>query len=114
MSASALTATLESSSDVGQGILAVFSIAWAAGDYVTTGNTVSLQIAGVKTNKPPLAVISCRSSIGNVTPQYVKGTTLANGKLKLWASANTEYTAGALAAGQAAEVTKLTVLLPKG
>lgn len=115
MADSALTATLVSSFDNGQAIQAKFSIATGAGNYVSGGNTVSLQVAGVKTNKAPLEIVSIHSTNGNPMPVFVKGTTLANGKLKMFTTTpGTELTgAAAMPAVWVADVVKLTVLLSK-
>ena len=113
MSTSAITVTITKVTDLPDELKIEGTIAMAAGDYVSGGFTIPFTSPKVKSSKVPSMVL-LQSAAGNPQPVYVPGASRDVGKMKLWASANTEFSAGALSAAWVADAVKFVAFFQKG
>lgn len=82
--------------DLGHKIFVIFSVV-ASANYAATGDTLNFNDQKIKSRQIP-DFVSIRGNNG-YTYEYVRGTTIANGKMKVSTTANTELAAGAYPAG---------------
>lgn len=104
MADSAVTFTPANSLTMGNvyRVTGTLAVGAAPGTYTAGGITMSFLQSAVKATRLPLWVdITGQNGYEYV---YVPGTTLANGKLKILTTANTEVTAGAMPATVSGDV----------
>lgn len=88
----------------------------AGGDVVDfTAATNPKNLAGAFMGRFPVATeVAVIGNLNGGQPDFVVGTTLANAKVKLLDSLNTEHAAGAYTAGELADTFMLDVTQPVG
>lgn len=117
MAASVLTATLDKTlTDVSERYITYRgTIAVAAGDYATGGNTLNLSTIGLNTSRPPsISAVDVFTRTSIYTYFYIPGTTLANGKLTVYDGGQVQLSAAATPAGVVADTIYFTIRVKKG
>lgn len=111
MSTSTTTVTILDSSYDGQRQHITGTLVVNAGDYAAGGLVVNFQIPGVKSTQPPISSNVKMWGIAGFVYAFVPGTTIANGKMMIFAETTVatnqpllEYTATAASAGLLADV----------
>jgi len=93
------TVTYKKSAPAIGNVLEVYGTLSGSGTYTTGGDTLSFQNDFVKANTPPDVVYvqyqPTSALSANTEFVFVQGTTIANGKLQLFSSTNTEYSGSA-------------------
>lgn len=93
-----------------------------AGSYSTGGETVDLTAVTVSAGvgravpdyPPTKDQVEFNDGLAGQSAEWVKGTTLKNSKIKIWASANTEMSAGAYNAAALADDLYFSIVQKRG
>lgn len=77
--------------------LTVYGTLAGSGTYTSLGDTLSFAVAGIPSGSVPLVVWVQPAAAGTTIRQYffIPGTTIANGKLQVFASGGAEYSGAA-------------------
>lgn len=82
-------------------------------DFTAATNPLSLPLAFLAF-PPTVDQVGFLDSLAGNDPEYVAGTTLKNGLLKLWNSQNNEHANGVYSAGELADAVYIEVEVPIG